>query len=508
MAMKLTEAFVEITAKMGKLKSQLDRAVRFSKRKALAIGNSIRKTIQRSLTGLLKFAIRWAKRMALVFAAMSALVIKFASDAEQVESRARFVFGGMTKSIKQFADKLADDVGRSKTELLSMVAVFQTFFVGLGFVRDEANKLSKQMTELTLDFASFNDISDAEAMQRFISGLSGSGEVLDRFGINIKQAALDAELLAKGLPTVSKGATEQSKAVARLSLIYRAMASQNAIGNAIDTSEEFANKLKAFRGEMKEVAITVGNVMLGSARGSLSKLVERLKELRQWLIKNSEALKGAFTQAMKSTANVVKDFTDRIKELLQNAFDISKIEDLEITLVSAVIRIEIAVRKAGIQIEQIIRRVQLAINKLVFNLGAAMAGMGLPVPKFIDKELVKRIVFLQEELDLLEAMLLARDLRPELRIKKAIAAIESRRGQPSQAPTIPDLPQTVQAGDISRKIAKALVSSIQTALGQFKTGQATQELTVLKDIDSEAKKMRREIEKLNRALAPAGFAFT
>src|SRR5690606_31067061 len=106
---------------------------------------------------------------------------------------------------------------------------------GLGFGAEQSRKFSQQLAQLALDFASFNNMSDAEAQQRFISALSGSSEVLDMFGVNIKQAALEQELLQQGVKKAWTEVSEQEKAVARLSIIMRSMTDQGAVGDAVRT---------------------------------------------------------------------------------------------------------------------------------------------------------------------------------------------------------------------------------------------------------------------------------
>ena len=134
-----------------------------------------------------------------VLGAPLVLAAKQAASAQEELSRFGAVFGELEGSASGFADNLADSIGRSPVEIKKAMASFQSLFVGLGFGKKESQGFSQEMQSLALDFASFNNITDQDALERFISGLSGSSEVFARFGINTKASAIDQELLAMGI---------------------------------------------------------------------------------------------------------------------------------------------------------------------------------------------------------------------------------------------------------------------------------------------------------------------
>jgi len=193
--------------------------------------------------------------------------VKAAADAEETENRFRQVFGSLSDDTGAFADELGDAVGRSSIKIMDGLSTFQSFSVGMGFAREEASEMSKSIQTLALDFASFNNISDDEAMQRFISALSGSSEVLDRFGINIKQSALDLELQAQGLANSTSEATEQQKVIARLAIIMRAMTDQGATGDAIRTQDSFTNQMKRLNDAFLDFRVQLGRDIIPALTG-------------------------------------------------------------------------------------------------------------------------------------------------------------------------------------------------------------------------------------------------
>ena len=216
--------------------------------------------------------------------------IKMAGDAQETISRFKAVFAEQAGYAEAFATDLAKSVGRAATEIKGSLASFQAFFVGLGFGAEESRKFSEQLQALSIDFASFNNMSDAEAAQRFISALSGSSEVLDMYGINIKQAALEQELLRTGITKSWTEVTEQEKSVARLSIIMRSMGDQGAVGDAVRTAGSFANQAKRLRGELVTVAESIGNALLPPVTQFIQKANVIVGAIGEWVAVSPEAI--------------------------------------------------------------------------------------------------------------------------------------------------------------------------------------------------------------------------
>ena len=183
-----------------------------------------------------------------------------AGDVQEVLNRFGAVFGDQSEAAGKFADTLANDVGRSAVELKSTLSDFQGLTLGLGFEPAEARRLSETLTSLSLDLASFNNLTDADASGRFLAALTGSSEVLDRFGINLKVAAINQKLLADGINPAS--ATEAQKTLARLSIITESLGKQGAIGDAITTADSYANSTKRLTATLADFRRSVGKAVL------------------------------------------------------------------------------------------------------------------------------------------------------------------------------------------------------------------------------------------------------
>jgi len=220
--------------------------------------------------------------VALAAGALGKSMLNAASDAVETNNKFKAVFQDQAAEAEKFVQSVSESLGRSKTDTRDALSSFQGFAKGMGLSGKEALAFSTELQSLSLDFASFNNLTDQESLQRFISGLSGSAEVFDRFGVNLKASNLDLKLLEMGLPKVSQGATELQKAVARLELIRDTMGTQGAIGDAIRTSDEFVGTTKRLSGQLKDLKETIGAVLIPIFKplvSFLTKIAEKMNQL-------------------------------------------------------------------------------------------------------------------------------------------------------------------------------------------------------------------------------------
>lgn len=278
-AIKAGRAFVELAADDSKLNA----ALRSASGKLRAFGRDVRE-VGMVLAG-----------MGAAITAPLTLAVKTAADAQATMARFKQVFGEQADAADAFGESVADALGRSQNEMRSTLATFQAFFRGLNFDNTQARELSQGLTQAGLDLAAFYDIADDEAMGRLRAALSGSSEVLDQFGVNIKAAAIDEELLRMGLDKTAQSATEQEKVLARLNIIRRSMDMQGATGQAAREADELTNQLKALRSAGLELAAAVGSVLVPTVTPMVAGLRDAAKAVADWAEENPE-LVGTLTR--------------------------------------------------------------------------------------------------------------------------------------------------------------------------------------------------------------------
>lgn len=188
--------------------------------------------------------------------------IKSAADMQETMNAFSETFRESADQVSRWAAVFSFALGRSRQESLEALTSFQAFMVGLGLGPKASKDMSKSLTRLAADFASFRNLTDAEAVQRFMSSLAGEPERLRRFGVNIGEAAVNLQLMAMGFPRVQQGATELQKVLARYQIILETLKRQNALGDAIRTAGSFVNQMKRMRGSIDELKFALGNALL------------------------------------------------------------------------------------------------------------------------------------------------------------------------------------------------------------------------------------------------------
>ena len=233
-------------------------------------------------------------------------IISNAAEAEATFTRLNMIFKQNSAEATTWAVKVADGFKRTRTATANTLTTFQTLFTGLGFGAQESMKLSKATTRLSFDFGAFTKQADPEMMRRFVAALAGSPEVLDQFGVNIKQAALDQQLLKMGMRDVANGASEQEKTIARLSIIYNAMSQQGALGAAESMAGSFAQQMTRMKNMVTEAGVAIGTQLIPRLKPVIG-LIRDLAEVVRNAAMSSDLFSGFGGEIGKALSSAFKD---------------------------------------------------------------------------------------------------------------------------------------------------------------------------------------------------------
>jgi len=224
-----------------------------------------------------------------LFAAPFVAGVKAASNLQEVMNKFDVVFGANAANMKAWGDDFAGQVGRSKRQIAEFLAGSQDLFVPLGFETGAAEDMSKQLTGLAVDLASFNNKADADVLRDLQSALTGSSEVMKKYGVIVNEAAVKQELLQQGIDP--KTASEQQKVYARLAIIMRGTTA--AQGDAVRSAGSWANVKKRLYGVLEDVAASLGKSVLPMVTEYGKKAVEIAQNVGAWIEEHQELLATA-----------------------------------------------------------------------------------------------------------------------------------------------------------------------------------------------------------------------
>jgi len=231
--------------------------------------------------------------------------IKFlgaASEAESILLRFKTVFAELAPAAWKFTEAFAKGIGRSRYEMARQMTNFMAFFKGAGFSSQVALDATKSITRAVYDFAGFNALLDDDAQRRFISALGGSSEVLDLFGVNLKEAQVSMELARLGMAKSSQEASEMQKQVARLSLIFQGLRRQGALNYMLESLGLFRTALIMTKSAWNEFQVAMGAAIFEQAKKVLFIFRDISWTINEWARANQDLIRKLFLFGVALTA--------------------------------------------------------------------------------------------------------------------------------------------------------------------------------------------------------------
>lgn len=244
------------TASAGKLGNEIEKAGRKANKSSEGFG-SLARTL-----GVL-FSLNAIKNFTLsVFRASSVL--------EELDSKARVVFGEGFTQVNRQIDNIAERVGRSNTAILQFATDIGAVIQATGLANEPLQQMSTNFAQLSVDLASFHNTSDIQAFNALRSAITGELEPLKRFGVVMTQANLKAYALAQGIDTNIEAMNQAQLTTLRYNFILEN--TQNAQGDAERTADSLANQVRRLEGNWTELKETLGQDATPAAANALSNL--------------------------------------------------------------------------------------------------------------------------------------------------------------------------------------------------------------------------------------------
>ena len=286
-------------------------------------------------------AFKVATAAAVAFAGKIAIdSIKAASDLGETISKVGVLFGDSALEIEKFADGAAQSLGQTKQQALDAAANFAIFGKSAGLSGVALTEFSTGFVSLAADLASFNNVSQDEAINAIGSALRGEAEPLRRFGVLLDDATLKNAALELGLISTTKNAlTPQQKVLAAQKVIYEQTTA--AQGDFARTSDGLANQTKILSAELENTKLIIGEallpIVLELATAFSENIIPLIKEFANGLtgadgvnesLTESEQSARAWGERVKSVIKTVVSLKDELiilAGILATVFVVSKI---------------------------------------------------------------------------------------------------------------------------------------------------------------------------------------
>jgi hypothetical protein len=207
-----------------------------------------------------------------------------ASDLGEQQAKLDQVFDASADRITEWSEDSATAMGLSKRAAIEATGTLGNFLQAMGTAEGDSADMSMSIVQLSADIASFNNVAGGaeEVLDSMRAGLSGETEPLRRFGIDISDAAVQAELLAQGVKKVGGAYTQAQKIQGRYAIIMKQTA--KAQGDFARTSDSSANQARTLDSLQENLNAKVGvfaDQVVRAAQGLAIDLVGGIEDVME-----------------------------------------------------------------------------------------------------------------------------------------------------------------------------------------------------------------------------------
>lgn len=269
-------------------------------------------------------------KVAAAFGGVAAIVkfgktaLQLGSDLQEVQNVVDVTFGSMSESVNEYAQNAITTAGLSETVAKKYMGTFGAMNNQFGFTTEQSYEMSKAITQLTGDVASFYNLSSDEAYTKLKSIWTGETETLKEIGVVMTQNALDQYALANGYGKTTAKMTEQEKVALRYSFVQDKL--RLASGDFVRTQDSWANSTRVLTLRWQQFMATVGQGLINV----LTPLVKMLNVLMGKLQSFANAFRN-FTASLFGDANsgggvgsTVTNISDGLSGIGSSASDSAK----------------------------------------------------------------------------------------------------------------------------------------------------------------------------------------
>lgn len=268
----LTNQLNAVTAAFNRLPTNIQRAITVTNR--ISQENNKAANSYMNLYAKIKMAMGVVRTGARVIASWITQSNQYIEDLNLFTAS----MGKYAEEAQNYAEAVSEALGIDPGEFMRSQGVFNTIISGFGVASDKAYLMSKNLTQLGYDIASFFNISFEDAMQKLQSGISGELEPLRRLGYDLSVARLQEEALALGIEKKVSAMTQAEKSQLR----YYAIMTQvtTAQGDMARTLNAPANQLRVLQAQVTQCARALGNIFIPALNAVLPYAIALAKIVR------------------------------------------------------------------------------------------------------------------------------------------------------------------------------------------------------------------------------------
>jgi phage-related protein len=193
-------------------------------------------------------------------AALIAPTIKEAGALEQSVGAIQSVFKESAGEMLEWSKGAATSVGLTQNAYNELGTLIGAQLKNAGTAMDELGPQTNNLIGLGADLASMFGGTTKEAVEAISSALKGERDPIERYGVSLNQARIDAKAAELGFQKVGGTLSQQANAAATLALLME---------QTTDAHGNFAKEATTYEGVMQRLGASWGNVTATVGKGFL-----------------------------------------------------------------------------------------------------------------------------------------------------------------------------------------------------------------------------------------------
>ena len=210
--------------------------------------------------------------------------------------------GEFAEKAGTFVEEMEEKLGANAAEVSKNIGTFMSLAKSFGVAGDQAYLMSKNMTQLAYDYASFFNISVEDAFQKLRSGFVGEIEPMRAIGKDLSAARLQQELYNMGLNVQFESLTQADKATLRYIVTMKQSGDQ--MNDLARTLESPTNMIRMLNAQFQILSRTIGSIFLPALSAILPYAIAVVKVLTQV----AQAIANFFGATIPEFGNTGKNF--------------------------------------------------------------------------------------------------------------------------------------------------------------------------------------------------------
>ena len=252
--------------------------------------------------------------------------LELGSNLSEVQNVVDVTFGNLNGEVDKFAQNAITQFGLGQTVTKKYVGTFGAMAKAFDFNNQAALEMSKTLTGLTGDVASFYNLSTDEAFTKLKSVFTGETETLKDLGVVMTQNALDQYALANGYGKTTAKMSEQEKTALRYQFVLDKLSL--AQGDFARTSDSWANQTRVLSLRFNELKASLGQGFIN--------LFTPIVQGINWVLSKLQVLADAFKSFTEFITGKKSDSSGGVGSIATDLSDVTNSADTASNAVSGI----------------------------------------------------------------------------------------------------------------------------------------------------------------------------